>query len=247
MKWTLYLAGILILGCPGLEAQRSRSEPSNVWELLSSKYDKNKDGKITRAEYPREAAKFDAYDRDGDGSITRSDFSGGSRGGRRSSGSDRSQWVGARVACAADRDQSGDVTAKEWKSFLKSVRSGRKGVIDRDKLVSKVSRGTSGAASRMRGRMVVRVLDGDRDGKIRVEDLNSLFSKLDRNSDKILQKSEIPARRGGRGSRQRTRLPRVGDVAPDFNLPTLADRSKTVKLSSFAGKMPVALLFGSYT
>ena len=33
-------------------------------------------GKITRAEYPREAEKFAAYDRDGDGSITRADFSG---------------------------------------------------------------------------------------------------------------------------------------------------------------------------
>ena len=247
MKWILCLAGVLIMGCPGLEAQRSRNEPAGVWELLRSKYDKNKDGKITRAEYPREAEKFGAYDRDGDGSITRSDFSGGGRGGRRSTGGDRSRRVGALVARAADRDLSGDVTAKEWKSFLKSVRSGRKGVVDRDKLVSKVSRGSSGAASRMRGRMVVRALDGDRDGTIRVEDLGNLFSRLDRNGDRILQKSEIPARRGGQGRQQRTRLPRVGDVAPDFNLPTLADRSRTVKLSSYAGKMPVALLFGSYT
>lgn len=37
-----------------------------------------------------------------------------------------------------------------------------------------------------------------------------------------------------------------GDVAPDFSLKTL-DGKKTVKLSSFAGKKPVALVFGSYT
>jgi peroxiredoxin len=45
-------------------------------------------------------------------------------------------------------------------------------------------------------------------------------------------------------------VPKVGDVAPDFELEVL-DRAKkrtgeTVSLSSLRGK-PVALLFGSYT
>jgi hypothetical protein len=39
---------------------------------------------------------------------------------------------------------------------------------------------------------------------------------------------------------------KVGDAAPDFNLPT-ADKSEFVRLSSFRGKMPVVLVFGSYT
>ena len=38
----------------------------------------------------------------------------------------------------------------------------------------------------------------------------------------------------------------VGDVAPDFELPTL-DGSARVRLSSFRGKRPVVLVFGSYT
>jgi len=37
-----------------------------------------------------------------------------------------------------------------------------------------------------------------------------------------------------------------GDLAPDFNLPTL-DRKDTVRLSSFRGARPVVLVFGSYT
>jgi hypothetical protein len=37
-----------------------------------------------------------------------------------------------------------------------------------------------------------------------------------------------------------------GDTAPDFELPTL-DRQATVRLSSFRGSRPVALVFGSYT
>jgi peroxiredoxin len=39
---------------------------------------------------------------------------------------------------------------------------------------------------------------------------------------------------------------KVGDTAPDFALKTL-DGKSTVKLSALRGKMPVALVFGSYT
>ncbi|GIW81560.1 MAG: hypothetical protein KatS3mg105_3367 [Gemmatales bacterium] len=38
----------------------------------------------------------------------------------------------------------------------------------------------------------------------------------------------------------------VGKTAPDFTLQTLDGKSR-VRLSSFAGKKPVALIFGSYT
>jgi hypothetical protein len=37
-----------------------------------------------------------------------------------------------------------------------------------------------------------------------------------------------------------------GEMAPDFNLPTL-DHKDTVRLSSFRGVRPVVLVFGSYT
>jgi hypothetical protein len=39
---------------------------------------------------------------------------------------------------------------------------------------------------------------------------------------------------------------RVGDIAPDFTLPR-ADHTAEVTLSSFRGKQPVVLVFGSYT
>ena len=42
-----------------------------------------------------------------------------------------------------------------------------------------------------------------------------------------------------------TRL-QVGDAAPDFKLKT-KDGSREVQLSSFKGKRPVVLVFGSYT
>jgi hypothetical protein len=40
--------------------------------------------------------------------------------------------------------------------------------------------------------------------------------------------------------------PKVGDVAPDFTLKTL-DGKETIKLSQYAGNLPVVLIFGSYT
>jgi hypothetical protein len=43
-----------------------------------------------------------------------------------------------------------------------------------------------------------------------------------------------------------TKAPAVGSVAPDFDLPLLGS-SVRVRLSSFAGMRPVALVFGSYT
>jgi peroxiredoxin len=39
---------------------------------------------------------------------------------------------------------------------------------------------------------------------------------------------------------------RVGDPAPDFHLETI-DRRDRVQLSSFRGREPVVLVFGSYT
>lgn len=39
---------------------------------------------------------------------------------------------------------------------------------------------------------------------------------------------------------------RVGEMAPDFELPT-SDRTSQVRLASFRGKQPVVLIFGSYT
>ena len=40
--------------------------------------------------------------------------------------------------------------------------------------------------------------------------------------------------------------PRVGDVAPDFALP-LRESNDEIRLSSYRGHSPVALIFGSYT
>ena len=47
-------------------------------------------------------------------------------------------------------------------------------------------------------------------------------------------------------SERKTTTLRTGDRAPDFTLPDLK-KTREVKLSSFHGKKPVVLIFGSYT
>ena len=53
-------------------------------------------------------------------------------------------------------------------------------------------------------------------------------------------------RRGSGPDRREQGSLKVGQKAPDFKL-TLIDGKKSVKLSSFKGKKPVVLVFGSYT
>ena len=43
-----------------------------------------------------------------------------------------------------------------------------------------------------------------------------------------------------------TKAPAIGEDAPDFDLP-LRGSGKRVRLASFRGRWPVALIFGSYT
>jgi hypothetical protein len=56
------------------------------------------------------------------------------------------------------------------------------------------------------------------------------------------------AQDGRRGpGRQQDRAPKVGADAPDFKLKRLDDADVEVELSSFKGRSPVVLIFGSYT
>ncbi len=47
-------------------------------------------------------------------------------------------------------------------------------------------------------------------------------------------------------ARREERAPKVGDEAPEFELPVLDGNGATVRLSELRGR-PVALIFGSYT
>ncbi|PCJ52680.1 MAG: hypothetical protein COA70_11845 [Planctomycetota bacterium] len=129
--------------------------------------------------------------------------------------------------------------------------------------------------------------DTNDDGKISPKEHErgeEAFSNLDADGDGFITQADIEAPSWGPGSRaqkrkknmrnRRVQPPKVGEVAPDFELqvllheddavdknvsaeskPTKRSKAKkekpkkpeTMRLSSFAGKKPVALIFGSYT
>ena len=69
--------------------------------------------------------------------------------------------------------------------------------------------------------------------------------------DEVLQRMNLTRERWHaiqtEQAKREARVPSVGDVAPDFELPVLGDLANTVRLSSFRDERAVALIFGSYT
>ena len=113
------------------------------------------------------------------------------------------------------------------------------------------------------GRFIERIkaYDKNRDGKITKQEasgqLLQRFNRIDANGDGVIDQAELKKlaeRFGGRPSGGRPSGGRpssgggaeAGKAAPDFTLKSV-DGKQTVKLSSFADKKPVALIFGSYT
>jgi hypothetical protein len=96
--------------------------------------------------------------------------------------------------------------------------------------------------------------DKNMDGELSQDEYDrgaETFTRLDRNKDGVLTKDDWDEARDSRGRGPGRRpsgvAPRVGDRAPDFELAFVNEPQKTVRLSSFVGKKPVALIFGSCT
>ena len=108
------------------------------------------------------------------------------------------------------------------------------------------------------GRMLIRLMDLDNDGKVSQKEYMKLFVDADGNVDGSLtqreitqymskKRQEMPGMMQSSMEQQAQQAvgPDVGEEAPDFALRTLG--GEIVKLSDFKGKKPVVLVFGSYT
>ena len=233
----------------------------DIWKFLSEKYDKNGDGKITLQEYGRGEQKFAGYDRDNNGSITESDTRGGGnaqrrggggrggargggRGGGRAPASTVDTDIAMTIAKNADDNEDGKVTRIEWGKALSTLDHDQDKVVSPEELndIMCAALGRNNLSDRAVGRRS-RHLDADKDGKVQLAELDKMFAKLDKNSDQSISGAELSATSG---QRQMGRA-QLGQLAPDFELPFVKEPSKSVRLSSFKGKKPVALIFGSYT
>ncbi len=100
--------------------------------------------------------------------------------------------------------------------------------------------------------------DRNQDGQLTADEYDrgqAAFSQLDRNRDGVVTAADwsVDSQQAKAANRKRrqtpsdTAAPAVGQLAPDFELPLVKDSDRRVRLSSFAGQKPVALIFGSYT
>ena len=101
--------------------------------------------------------------------------------------------------------------------------------------------------------------DADQDGKVTPAEHPRgarAFANLDRNRDGAFDAADLrvpPPDPIAVLAEQRTdpaHLPKVGELAPDFELPLLGRPGMpgtTVRLSALRGERPVALVFGSFT
>ena len=114
-------------------------------------------------------------------------------------------------------------------------------------------RGGGGGRSADVFKFLAEKYDADSDGKITAEEYDRSeenFARFDTNKDGVLTAADWSGRTGRtrRGQpRGSSEAPSVGEQAPDFKLTEILDETKEIKLSSFAGSKPVALVFGSCT
>ncbi len=171
---------------------------------------------------------------------------------------------------ALDSDKNGEISALEIEAAVEALSKLDKnedGRVDAEELApsrGRGGRGSGGPNSGGRGRggrgdqsasswkFLSEKYDKNKDGKITAEEYDrdpDAFKRLDSSKDGELTLDDL--KNLGRDSDPRpsspTSAPKVGDKAPDFELTKIIDADKQVKLSSFADKKPVALIFGSCT
>ena len=253
------LTAVLVM-VVSLGAQETRY--SSAWDLVKGEHDKDGDGKVSAAEYSRGEARFARLDSNGDGFITESEVSAssrgrGGRGGRGGGGAGGRGGRGGRGGPGVSMSEA-DRQARMLVRLLGATSAVDKPQVDawfvdldknQDK---KLVEAELTCVSDTWRKLALRRLDGDKDGGLGKPEIAKAYAAADKDGDGKLSTKELggggaAASRGGRGGgRARGPAPTAGQAAPDFTLKTL-DGKATHTLSSFKGKKPVALIFGSYT
>ncbi len=208
----------------------SRVELARVFEELVVRHDADGDGAITSEEYTRGEVRFANYDRNGDGVLTAVDFPADEH------------WNGFAPRMLAGMDANGDkvVETAELDVFIERVDADRNGMIEAAELGGFLPPRIAG-----KPKLIRLSFDQDLDGVLEEADLRQMFADCDRDGDGQLAGPELAGRQ--RTFARAPRPPAVGEEAPDFTLTYVDEPENEVRLSSFRGDRPVALVFGSYT
>jgi Ca2+-binding EF-hand superfamily protein len=218
---------------PARPAETATPPPSRPsWDRFFEIHDKNGDGQVTRSEYARGDDAFANLDRDKSGAVTRADFEV-----KVSMPADLAAPFLLVMRLAGPETES--VAIGDFPELFESVDENKDGAIDRAEFA-----GPQPAQGSDRFGPVLAAADADRDGRLSLAELQAYAKARDRNDDGRLSRRE--RLKPGAEPKVGWFDPAARDPAPDFTLPRDADAG-TVTLSSFAGKQPVALIFGSFT
>jgi Ca2+-binding EF-hand superfamily protein len=224
--------------------------------LLTRLFDKDQDGTVTLTDLN---AFFALLDKDGDGALSADELApphggpGGDQnchGGPDGLGGAPDAWMAAMLlAKAADADQSGDVSADEWASFLASLTVDENGVVDPDSLAAVLPTPPNHGHGNM-AKPIGRLFDRDKSGAVDLADLNAYFAVLDKDGDGALSHDELAPPRPFRGKDHRAAnaLFRAADADGDktvtadewasFLAGLTVDSAGAVSLDDLASKLP---------
>ncbi len=214
-----------------------------VLRYLVATYDADGDGRITPAEYARDAQVFGQLDRNQDGSLGPEDFQGPTR----MDGLITRLFMMRHLLPAPDADAplAAPTAQALAQGFARLDRNGD----------ARLSRAEVEQALAQPAAQAPRSAAPDLPKGVHV--YRSLLAQLDEDGSGDLSLAEWeqarialpggPAASAPRAPGTRPRpAPAVGDPAPDFVLPVL-DAPIVAQLSDFRGAKPVALIFGSWT
>jgi Ca2+-binding EF-hand superfamily protein len=229
----------LLVGCRSAPPPYSEAHES-VWAYLEARYDGDRDGAVSRREYGRGKAAFERLDRDGDGKVTAADFE---------EPAEMDRYI-ARMSLMKYFQDDGD--PMELRIGELGAAHGRHDG-DGDGEIDEAEFACAAAAMEQDPSAGPPMPPG-------MKPYGSILAAVDRDRSGTLSKPELEAfhravgdwKMEGSGDRKEAPppppdpSPRPGDPAPDFTLrPPGGGRPLT--LSSFRGRRPVALIFGSYT
>ncbi|MDF1701419.1 MAG: hypothetical protein P1V36_09720 [Planctomycetota bacterium] len=223
---------------PGPYARDARQ---SAWSYLAAKYDADGDERITAEEHGRGEAAFQHLDSDKNGAITADDLGPGPVHGLMARmifmhwlQDDEDPRVLTRAEferglAVVDADGSGAFTSRELARHMEAHEASVPGMPvpppGMDPFLS-----------------LELLADEDRDHAVSTQEALAYFDAHAQDGAWSLRRRRRPPPGKGRPEPAAA----VGETAPDFTLHS-PDGKRAVTLSSFRGKQPVALLFGSYT
>lgn len=190
---------------------------------LADRHDLNADGAISREEFQGDLAWFGILDRTQDGLLAPDDLEGSSG----SSDAQQMQMV-ARWFGPMDGNSNGRISKEEWAVVFDRLSDGKGYLSPRDirKLLLGPGPGVRPAPQPVARQPEPAPAEPENDGGPSVGTLL-----------KGLAQGELGSWQEG---------PRIDQEAPDFDLPLFEGQGR-IGLSQFRGKMPVVLIFGSFT